>query len=90
MGKARKVLLVPHGKQGASHDAVVHNLALFSAVLSAFAAVMVRKYPDLKNEMLSVLMEMRDTPGVSTQDRAALSDAVEMVHALVTEDVLTH
>jgi hypothetical protein len=85
MAKQRKVLLVPHGKQGVSLEIVAHNLSSFSAVISAFVAVMVRKDPDIKDEMLSVLKEMRDTDGLSTQDRSALQDAVKFVEMLITK-----
>lgn len=87
---AKKVLLVPHGKQGVSLDAVAHNLSMYSAIISAFIAVMVRKDPDLKDEMLSVLREMRDTGGVPPEDRSALADAVSFVETLITRDQFAH
>ena len=85
----KKVLLVPHGHGGSLEDLSYH-LSSYSAVLSAFIAVMVRKHPDLKDEVLSVLREMRDTDGVSQQDRSALADAVSIVEMLVTESKYTH
>lgn len=81
---------MPHGKQGKGIEVVRHNLDVVSALMSAFLAVMVRKHPDLKDEMTDVLQECMSMSGLSLEAREALSEALSVVGDLATDDQLIH
>jgi hypothetical protein len=90
MAKKGKVVPVPHGKQGLNLEAVVHNLDALSALVGAFLAAIVKKNPDLKDEMIAILNEMLLAEGFSPTNRESIATALGMVKDLITKDEFAH